>query len=392
MSKTLLCVRNVLDVIKYSLRYILWTHDKNTDGKYPVYLRITINRERKYIATGVFLTARAWDKKTELVVGRADSAEINADLSARRQRILKYIAERQLENKAITAASVKEAFSSAKDQSDFFQFAEQFISDVSEKRSPGMVKNYNKLVRKLEVFNGSRVLSFEQINYDFLVKLETDLRKRYAENYIHALWRVLKTFFNAARKRGVTTHYPFDGYDNPKYTSPEKDYLTIEEIKKIEKFADKASTPALKQSAVYFLFGCYSGLRVSDWYRFDINKHVRNGELLLRAKKNKEWVSMPVHSKLKENFSRMRDLPLKITDVEINRSLKDIAKEIKCSKRISCHTSRHSFAISMCLNRGLSSEVSAELMGITLSTFVDNYSQITRKKIFAEASRAWKSL
>lgn len=78
--------------------------------------------------------------------------------------------------------------------------------------------------------------------------------------------------------------------------------------------------------------------------------------------------------------------------MEVNRTLKDVAEKLEINKKLSSHTGRHSFAITMCLNRGLSSEVAAELMGINLATFVDNYSQITKQKIFNEANKAWKGL
>ena len=88
----------------------------------------------------------------------------------------------------------------------------------------------------------------------------------------------------------------------------------------------------------------------------------------------------------------MKEVKLTVTDVEVNRTLKDVAKKIETKKRLTAHTSRHSFAVTICLNRGISSEVAAELMGITLNTFVDNYSQISKKKIFDEARKAWKGL
>lgn len=379
-------------MIKYSLRYILWKHDKNRFLQYPIYLRITINRQTKYIASGIFVGKKSWEPKSELIINHGNADELNADLFTRKQTIIRAIVERQLKKEQITSGQIKELFSGNKNMHDFFQFADQFIMEVKSKRAPGMIENYNKVLNKVEQFNSLRSLYFEEITHDFLVRFETWLRESLSENYVHAIWKILKTFFNAARKRGLITHYPFSSYDNPKYNAPDKDYLTLAEIKEIEKIADRTKDHTVKQSAVYFLLGCYSGLRVSDWYRFDMAKHIRNGELLLRAKKNKEWVTMPVHKALKKNFDRMKELKLTISDVEINRTLKDIAKMIGCNKKITCHTSRHSFAITMCLNRGLSSEVAAELMGINLSTFVNNYSQITRKKIFDEAIKAWKNI
>jgi hypothetical protein len=46
----------------------------------------------------------------------------------------------------------------------------------------------------------------------------------------------------------------------------------------------------------------------------------------------------------------------------------------------------------MCLERGISSETAAKLMGITLSVFEKNYSYVTSDKILMETSAAWKDL
>lgn len=379
-------------MIKYSVKFILWKHDKSPGGKYPIYIRITIDRKTAYISTGIFVFEKHWDARNELVVGLDLARENNIDLGARKQKILHEIASRQLTGQPVTAHQLKELFSGTRNVNNLFEFAKVFAAEVKQKRSHGTLENYRKHLLRLEQYHGSTSLYFEQITHDYLLKYEDHLRQTVGENYIHALWKTLKIFFNAARKRGIVSSYPFATYENPKYTAPDKDYLTIKEIDQIEKIADTTRDEVDKQTAIYFLLGCYTGLRISDWHKFNIKKHVEAGEILLRATKNKEWITMPVHRRLKNNLERMKRTALTIKEPVINRALKDLARAIKTDKKITSHSGRHSFAVTMCLNRGISSEVAAELMGIELKTFVANYSQITKKKIFAEASRAWKSL
>jgi integrase/recombinase XerD len=375
---------------KYSVRLILWEHDKNASNKYPIYIRITVNGRTKYIASGIFVVKGNWDSKNELIRNHASSDIWNADLASRKQTLIQAIVERQVKGVETTAAEVKDIFS--KNSNNFFDFASSFINEVRHKRRANTLENYRKHLLKLELYHGSRILMFDQLTHDYLVKYEEYLRSHVGENYIHALWKTLKTFFNAARKRGVTTAYPFANYENPKYTAPEKDYLTMPEIKEIEKLADRTKDPTIRQTAVYFLFGCYSGLRLSDWRQFSMTKHVHGDEIVLRAIKNKEPIAIPIHTRLRRNLARMRATELTMEEPVINRTLKEIAGLIGSGKRITTHTGRHTFAVTMCLNRGISSEVVAELMGITLKTFVGNYSQITRSKMMEEARRAWKTL
>lgn len=94
------------------------------------------------------------------------------DLSSRKQSIMRAITEKQMANLDVTAQELKEQFSGNQNLHNFFEFAEQFISEVKNKRSPMMEKNYRKLMYKLEKYHHSKILSFEQINHDFLVKFE----------------------------------------------------------------------------------------------------------------------------------------------------------------------------------------------------------------------------
>jgi integrase len=148
---------------------------------------------------------------------------------------------------------------------------------------------------------------------------------------------------------------------------------------------------ALRQAAIYFLLGCYTGLRISDWIRFNPEEHLRDDLLTLR---NGEHVAMPVSMPLARNLKRMADCPLTIEEPTINEKLKVIAKDpqVKIRKSISTHVGRHTFAITLCAEMGVSLETCAELMGITVATCAENYYKVTGKKIREETLKAWKGL
>lgn len=82
--------------------------------------------------------------------------------------------------------------------------------------------------------------------------------------------------------------------------------------------------------------------------------------------------------------------PFDIEEPTFNEKIKVIAKHLGINKKFTAHTARHFFAVVHCLENGVSSETSAELMGITLETFVKNYSVVTEEKIDLETQRAWK--
>lgn len=375
--------------MKYSVALILYKHQANAKGQYPIYIRITINRQQSYLSTGHFIDKKFWDEKAEQVKpAHLQASLINPDITSRKQAIIKVIVDHQVQGKQITASALKALVAKNTDLHNLFDFAEAYHKEVHHKRSAGTHRQYRKYMKLIETYHGSKALTFEEITHDYLIKFEAHLRgKKFNGNYIHNIWKNLKAIFNAAKKRGVITCYPFDTYENPTYEAPQKDYLTLKELDGLEETLDATVNITTRQTLTYFLLGAYTGLRVSDWRQFDINKHIKDGRLYLRAKKNGEWVTMPVIGRLVRHLERVKDCKLRITEQEMNRTL----KQIMPGKKVTTHTARHSFAITMCGEQGISAETCSELMGITLKTCVENYYRVTNRKIDAECLKAWEA-
>lgn len=392
--KSLFCVRKTLGMNKYTIALLLWRNDPNQQGHYPIYIRVTISRQRAYLATGYFVAEKFWDDKGQRVKeGHAHAAVINPDITNRKNLIMHYIVQEQMAGRSITAGSVKDRFVGNKDLHNIFDFIETYVVDMKDKREGGTLENYEKYSRKLQLFHGSKSLSFEEIDLAYIKRFEKWLRDEGLDgNYVHANLRMLRTFFNAAIKNGIISVYPFKSFEMPEYEQKEKDYLSLAEVRRLEEYADQVNDPTLKQTAIYFLLGCYTGLRISDWFRFDLKRNVHAGNVQLRAKKNGEWVTMPISKPLKRNLKRMEAHPLKISEPEINRSLKDIAPKIKADKYLTTHSGRHTFAVTFCADQGIGLEVCAELMGITVATCQSAYYRVTKGKIAKECNERWAEL
>lgn len=387
--------------MKLSLHHILWTKDPNTRGLFPIYLRITIDRKSTHISSGDFISERQWDRKEEQVRNHPLENDINARLRDLKAKVSNKFNEKMLSGKKVSAKELKSIFSGNSDLNNLFDFAELYLKEVQHKRSAKTINNYRKHLDRFEEYNGNRQLFFEDINPEWLAKYETHLREEtfigkqrrfLSNNYIHAFFKTLKLLFNAAIKKGVISDYPFSRYENPVYVAPIKDHLSLDEIAKIENFADSATNRLLKETAVYFLLGISTGLRISDWKLFDINTSIQNDKLFLRAKKNGEWVTMPINAILRRNLERIKTTPLTISEHTINQQLKTLASKISINKVLTSHTGRHTFATTLCADRGISSETCAELMGITISTCVDSYYRVSNRKIDSETVKAWEGL
>lgn len=371
-------------MITYNIEYILRQYGET----HTVYLVTTINGVRKFKSTRWKVKPSQWDSKAERARdNHLKAEEINQDLAARKQALISSLLAAQLQGKSkIDLNTVHH---------NLYSFVEGWIEEVRNKRSEGTIKANEKHLKKLKDFAGPD-LTFDEIDTAFLSRYENHIRGKGTKHrkgnstYITAIWKTLKKWFNAARKKGLTDNYPFDQYENPVYDPDEKDFLNLSELNKWEKFTEGAKGET-KQAALYFLLGCYSGLRISDWFKFSL-KNVHNKEIRLRATKNNSWLTVPIHSRLKKVLDQIKVTPLTVSEPFINREIKEIAKSLKIDKYLTTHSARGTFAKTICLERGVTSETTAEIMGITLAVFIKSYSKITPEKIKIETSRAWAGL
>jgi site-specific recombinase XerD len=360
-----------------------------------------------FTSTGHYINPKYWDPKAQLVrEAHWLHEQINLDIAGLKKQALENIIDAGVKKRSISAIEVKEQ--SLEKLHDIFEFAEKVIKELTGKRTEGTFKNWRKHLKKLKLYLNPYAgeedivrLSFEQITPDFLTDFEYYLRNKGVKhrqgkdtnNYVFAIMKTLRGLFNYARnKKKLSIPYPFSDYEMPEQTHGNKDHLSLAELDKWEQYAKTVTNPLKKQAAIYFLFGCYTGLRISDWYRFDIKKRVHKDYINIRAKKNGQWVSTPHHARLLRTIELMKQTPLTEPEPRLNKTFKTVAREAGIDKYLSSHCGRKSFAVTICLERGISSETAAELMGITLAVFVKSYSKVTPQKIKAETSAAWKDL
>lgn len=253
---------------------------------------------------------------------------------------------------------------------------------LKKKAKPGTLRHWKKEIRKVEAFDMNA--AFSSITIDWLRRYEAWLRGHLANNTVHKSFKFLIKLFNMAINDGLTTNYPFKKYDCPKYIQTSRTFLTEDEV---NGFADKVKDAegVDKVSGMYFLLGCYSGLRLSDWQKFNAGM-IQGDRLILRATKNGELVSMQMHKRLKAVVDELLTLSKCPAQRELNLSIRKLAVDAKITKHLSAHISRHTFAV-RCAELGISIETTARMLGIS-EIVCRVYYQITDRKIDNEFA-AW---
>jgi len=141
-------------------------------------------------------------------------------------------------------------------------------------------------------------------------------------------------------------------------------YLTLEEVKKMA--ATKCSRAQAKNS---FLFGCFTGMRISDIKKLEW-KDIEDGYISFIQKKTGNAERLPLSAQAKlildeqkrlqnANSEKVFSLPHRNA---INSWLKNWAKRAGITKRISFHKSRHTFA-TLSLISGIDLYTTSKLLG-----------------------------
>ena len=94
----------------HTVKVLAWLYRSkmNKDGKIPVYLRITKDRQRVEIATGYFINASDWNARTHKVKRTSSQAqEVNEYLQTQRFKITKTYNQLIADEKPFTLSVLK---------------------------------------------------------------------------------------------------------------------------------------------------------------------------------------------------------------------------------------------------------------------------------------------
>jgi integrase len=270
--------------------------------------------------------------------------------------------------------------------------AGKIVTPSKKKYTKGSIKTFRFTVDLLTRY-GSAEVTME--NYQGFIKWCHDLD--YSTNYIGGQ---IKNWRSLAKLAGIDVPEGFS-----KIAEDAIDvYLDESEIELLI-HADNLSERE-KLIRDWFVIDCYTGLRVSDLLVLT-EKNINDGFIQVTNKKTSEKVVIPVHPHVKKILQKHKGLPRKVSDVEINRTIKDVAEKAgltgtvlhtmtKGGKRkdeyfkkyemISCHTSRRSFITNL-RKSGEADSVIMKLTGIRSMATLLKYDKITPEQAATVAAK-----
>lgn len=348
-------------------------NEKN--GKAPLSIRATYNQQSKHYSLGIQVEKAFFDNDKGEVKHKHPNANLyNRIIRAKLIEVEQIYLQQLAKGIPITLNPVV-----TKDSNEllFQEAANQCFAALKNKATEKYIQRCSNVCSEFVEIIGNQ--KFKNITIGALNTYEQEMyARKNSANTISRKYKWIKQVANFAN-----THYNIDIkafklFKVAKYTNPLRQYLTIEEIAKIEaidnsrlliKLEDKLSLKVSPATLVNiknaFLIACYTTLRFSDLQNFNYNEKVilndGSKRIILSTQKTGSIVSIAIDEKIDKWLQQLKPLP---SNAICNKTLKIIQKLAGIDKSITFHMSRHSFATNL-LNKGARIEVISELLGHT---------------------------
>lgn len=327
---------------RFSLRGYV---DKSGDSL--IYLDVSDVKDRIRLNTEIYIPRKCWDQKKQRIKNHQNFEALNLVLENIEARITTIKTSYMLQERFLDAKTLIQEFHSATPDFDFIAFFRHHLGLQDFKKQT--LKNQNTVLNKLEKF--SKEIPFHKLTMEFLQKY----RKFYKENKeitFNSDLKCIKKYLTIAQKKGIKLNIDLDEI-KVNVTSNKTIYLEPAEMQRMIKYYyNEFINPSHVLPLGYFLFSCYTGLRISD-----IQSRTR-AEIL---KEKFQFSSMKTdnfqYMRLNDDARKMVEFcpnlfDEKLVEQKINFHLKAIAKICKIKKNISMHVGRHTFATTFIRNKG----------------------------------------
>ena len=383
----------------FSILFSIRESKVRKNGNAPIEVTITLNGKRSYFSTGKTVPIEKWDKTRQQVKGKDEETKsLNNFIKAARAKLYEKEAELMDKGFVVTAELLRDAYFDKVDALKEKTLLQVLDEHNSEKKamvgktvaaSTYWVFEYSgRLFKEFILKKYARNdLYLREINMGFIQGFHAFLLgdKNMSQNSTTKHLKFLKKLLNFAVANSYVTYNAVNAYKVER--SPvEIDFLDEEELRKIINF--DTPLPRLERAKDMFLFGCFTGLSYIDIKTLAPEHFEKDsaGRIWIKKRRVKTGVLsriplLPIAKLILDKYKGGEKL-LPIQDpADINKYLKDIAILCDIKKRITFHTSRHTFASTVTLANNISLEVVSKMLGHTNTRMTTHYAQLIDKCI-----------
>ncbi|MDO5858421.1 site-specific integrase [Myroides odoratimimus] len=317
--------------------------DKNDTGLVPIYLSLTSRGERERINLKISIDESKWDsKKQRLRVTSLEDKDVNLVLDNIQAKITGINTVYRLSNKGLTTQIMKEELLNELPRVNFCAFFDRCLEEDKAEMKHGSYKRYKSVLKKMrdyrqEIYFNEIDLRWFKLYRKHLVELGNKTTT------INANIQAIKKYLRQAERYGIKLSFNISDIEVGS-TAGNRTSLNIDEVKAMIKYyRSEFIQPHHKLSLGYFLFSCFTGLRLSDVMGLT-RREVINEIEFTSVKTGKDQIiqiNSTATSIVKENEHLFVKYPV---EQVLNRQLKDIARSLGINKHLCFHVSRHTFA------------------------------------------------
>lgn len=377
-------------------------------GKFPLYLRIVVNKSRCELALKYYLTKEDWNTGKGVAKPRTEELkQLNNYLEEIRGKVFNHYQELTVSGAIVTAEAVKNAYlgidlQGEKDKMTLRKLVDTHNELMKTVIKPGTMKNYNSTaiyVRKfLDRSYPSRDIYLKDVNYQFITAFEFYIRNNpikpecpcTTNGTMKNLERLKKMLIWAIKNEWMEKN-PFASY-KLRFKPCSMEYLREEELARLE--TKDLGTPMLEKVRDYFVFSCYTGLAYIDLVALKPHNILTTADGLQWIKTTRKKTDIPVNVPLLPQalaiMEKYRVDPKTnpretvfsyVSNQEVNRSLKQIGGICDINRNLTFHCARHTFATTVTLLNGVPLETISKMLGHSKITTTMIYSRVTQSKI-----------
>lgn len=362
--------------MKYSFKL---RNYKDATGRSPIYLHISQKGVRERIFLDVYVASSSWNNSKGCVIIKSkDDSDVQLILDNTAASITEIKTYYRLSGIFLSLEKFKEEFSSFSIRKDLIAFMKHHLELDKPEMAEGTYKNQKKVINRLIGFKEE--INFAEIDIDFLKKFKNHIiLSGNATTTMNNYLKVLKKYLIKAKGRAIK--FPLDPREIVcGSTSGNRVDLDAEEINKLidlfnSEFINKRHIVPLAK----FLISCFTGLRISDVQQIRLI-NVVNEKMRFTAIKTGKRQVITLNATVMDILEKCpQALTVTMSDQNINRVLKIIAKICGIRKTVTFHVGRHSFATNY-LRLGGKVEVLQELLGHSSITETMGYVHIVQEE------------
>lgn len=383
----------------FSILFAIRESKARRSGKAPIEITITVNGDRCTLSTGKQITIDRWDKTKQQVKGKDEEAQsLNNCLKSIKAKLYQKEAELLDKGFIITAELLRDAYFDKVEILKEKSLLEVLTDHNKERKAmvgktlaPATYWVFEYTARLLTEYIKQKYqredLYLRELNISFIQGFHAFLlsEKKMAQNSATKHLKFLKQIVNLAVANSYMTFNPFLPYKIER-EPVEIDFLDEEELRKIINF--DTPLPRLERAKDMFLFGCFTGLSYIDIKTLTPEHFEKDGvgRIWIKKRRVKTGVLsriplLPIAKLILDKY-KGGDKLLPIQDpADVNKYLKDIAILCGINKRITFHTSRHTFASTVTLANNISLEVVSKMLGHTNTRMTTHYAKLIDKCI-----------